>query len=255
MLFRSLTDGGLAIVETAQGKSIFRVASTPNQRRDDLFVPIHWTDQTSSGGRTGLLPARACDPVSGQPGFKNTPAAITAYTPEWRGFLVSRRIPAKPDCIFWTRVRTTHGWITELAGDGDANAMLAMLPAGQTVDMIDARRGGIRSAVIVDGHLEAALFIARVGQLPPRDWLAAQLDAASPSAVEILAGRPATRALDRGPIICVCFDVGMTTIIDAIAAQTLTSVEAVGKAISAGTNCGSCRPAIARLFQKESVDA
>ena len=74
---------------------------------------------------------------------------------------------------------------------------------------------------------------------------------------KVLAGRPAVALPDRGPVICVCFDVGLTTIIDAIAAQTLTSVEAVGKAINAGTNCGSCRPAIARLLAtgKESLHA
>jgi assimilatory nitrate reductase catalytic subunit len=46
----------------------------------------------------------------------------------------------------------------------------------------------------------------------------------------------------------VCFDVGMKTILDAVATQSLLSVEAVGQALSAGTNCGSCRPAIQRLI-------
>ncbi len=45
-----------------------------------------------------------------------------------------------------------------------------------------------------------------------------------------------------------CFDVGTRTIVEAIASQRLLSVEAVGKALSAGTNCGSCKPAIQRLI-------
>ena len=40
----------------------------------------------------------------------------------------------------------------------------------------------------------------------------------------------------------------MTTILEAIAGQSLMTVEAVGAALSAGTNCGSCRPAIRRLI-------
>ena len=40
----------------------------------------------------------------------------------------------------------------------------------------------------------------------------------------------------------------MKTIVEAIGSQGLMSVEAVGKALSAGTNCGSCRPAIQRLI-------
>jgi assimilatory nitrate reductase catalytic subunit len=250
-----LTDGGFAQVETARGKSIFRVAYSSNQRRDDLFVPIHWTDQTNGGGRAGRLPGPDRDPHSGQPGFKNTPATIAPHQPLWRGFLVSRDRPAAPDCDYWTRIRTTHGWITELAGQSDARMLTDLLPAGERVEMIDAHRGVVRSAVIVDGRLEAALFLSRDGGLPPRDWLAGQLGEVDPDAFEILAGRPATPTPDRGPVICVCFDVGLITIIDTIAAQTLTSVEAVGKELGAGTNCGSCRPAIAQLLQKESVDA
>ncbi len=95
------------------------------------------------------------------------------------------------------------------------------------------------------------MFIARDGGLPPREWLIEQLGGEGASTIELLAGRPATPQADRGPIICVCFDVGMTTILDSIRADTLTTVEAVGAALNAGTNCGSCRPAIARLLQIE----
>lgn len=37
--------------------------------------------------------------------------------------------------------------------------------------------------------------------------------------------------------------------------QSLTSVDAIGDALSAGTNCGSCRPAIAQILaQVESEE-
>lgn len=242
-----LEQGGLARVETEAGTSIFRVALTPNQRRQDLFVPIHWTDQTSSGGRTGLLPGNARDPLSGQPGFKNTPARIKPFLAQWCGFLITRENSFEPRCDYWTRIRTASGWLTELAGEGDAAALLKLLPEGERVEIVDARRCSIRASVVSSGRLEAALFIARDG-LPSRDWLIAQLGEEGASPVELLAGRPAAPLPDRGTIVCACFDVGMKTIVETIAQQALTSVEAVGKAISAGTNCGSCRPAIARLF-------
>ena len=66
--------------------------------------------------------------------------------------------------------------------------------------------------------------------------------------------RPATPAPDRGPIVCVCFDVGLNTLLAAITGQRLVTVEAVGAALHAGTNCGSCRPAIAKLLPvQESI--
>ena len=250
-----LVDGGLARVATAQGSSIFRVAAVPDQRRRELFVPIHWTDRTSAGGRTGLLPGRDRDPVSGQPGFKNTPATISAYKAEWTGFLLTRDPPATPDCAYWTRIRTAHGWLTELAGNGDPAALVALLPAGERAEMIDVRRGVVRAAILADGRLEAALFVSRTAALPSREWLVGQLDADTTSSMELLAGRPATPAPDRGAIVCVCFDVGLKTIVAAIAEQSLVSVDAVGAALNAGTNCGSCRPAIAALLDQRKVPA
>lgn len=250
-----LADGGLARVETAAGASLFRVTGSENQRRQELFVPIHWTDQTSSGGRTGFLPGQDRDPVSGQPGFKNTPARITPYRAEWRGFIVSRHRPRSPECTYWTYVRAARGWLTELAGEGDPAALTVLLPEGERVEMIDARRGNIRSSVLADGRLQAALFVARTGELPEREWLLGQLGEPGASPVELLAGRSAAPAPDCGPIVCACFDIGIKTIVDAIASQALTSVEAVGKAINAGTNCGSCRPAISRLFAPEKDPA
>jgi assimilatory nitrate reductase catalytic subunit len=248
-----LTDGGLVHVETASGKSVFRVSSSASQRRRDLFVPIHWTDQTSGGGRAGLLPAQDRDPISGQPGFKNTPATIRPIKPDWTGFLITRTLETAPDCFYWTKIKTPAGWLLELAGMGDADAILALLPTGDHAEVRDAKRGIIRAVAMRGEQIEAALFITRDNSLPSRDWLISQLAAPEASTIELLAGRPATPQPERGPIICVCFDIGMNAIIAAIKDQSLLSVEAVGTAINAGTNCGSCRPAIAKLLpaQKE----
>jgi assimilatory nitrate reductase catalytic subunit len=252
-----LTDGGFAQVETAAGQSIFRVATTASQRRHDLFVPIHWTDRSSGGGRTGLLPENDRDPHSGQPGFKNTPAIIVPWQPDWTGFLVTRGAPATPDCTYWTQVRCAQGWLVELAGTGEADLLMKALPAGDHIEMRDAKRGTIRAALLSEGRLDAALFVTQSGDLPPRDWLVAQLGGSEAVPIELLAGRPATSVPDRGPIVCACFDVGLRTIVDAIADRALTSVAAVGTALGAGTNCGSCRPAIARILEqaKEPVNA
>jgi assimilatory nitrate reductase catalytic subunit len=247
-----LADGGLAEVSTAQGKSVFRVSSSLNQRRSELCVPIHWTDQTSGGGRAGMLPSKLRDPVSGQPGFKNTPAAIRPIIPEWTGFLIARTLPMPPDCVYWTKIKTPAGWLYELAGTGDAEGLLSLLPPGDLAEMRDARRGVIRAVSLRNGQIDAALFIARDTSLPSRDWLISQLAAPEASTMELLAGRPAIALPDRGAIICVCFDVGLRTIIDTIVAEKLTNVEAVGAALNAGTNCGSCRPAIARLLAEQA---
>ena len=64
----------------------------------------------------------------------------------------------------------------------------------------------------------------------------------------VLAGVPLSGAPDEGPMICACHAVGRVKIEQAVAAMGEPSVEAIGAATKAGTNCGSCRPEIARLI-------
>jgi assimilatory nitrate reductase catalytic subunit len=251
-----LDENDLARVETAQGFSLFRVSLSAGQRRGEAFVPIHWTDVMASGGRAGRLAGSANDPFSGQPGFKATPANIRKVTPAWRGFLVSRDPIAVPNCLWWSRAKQRGGWLYEFAGLMAAGDEIApLLPAGDRAEAIDARRGSTRIAVLdSNGRLSAAFFSSSQGVLPSREWIAAELESeAAASPVALLAGRPAAGSPDRGPILCVCFDVGMKTIINAISEQCLASVAEVGAALQAGTNCGSCRPAIARLIESKEL--
>jgi NAD(P)H-nitrite reductase large subunit len=54
--------------------------------------------------------------------------------------------------------------------------------------------------------------------------------------------------VDAGAMICACLKVGSRAIETAITAGAC-SIEAVGTATGAGTNCGSCRPELARMIQ------
>jgi assimilatory nitrate reductase catalytic subunit len=249
-----IVEGDLARVATPQGESLFRAQLNPGQRPGEIFTPIHWTDRQSTGGRTGLLARALTDPHSGQPGFKSAPARIERFAPAWRGFLVAVEEPPPARLAYATRVRVAGGWLVEFAGEGDpARAVEQLLPPGARVETADAARGSYRVAVLAGGRLSAALYITRDGALPSRDWLAEQLGEAGAQPLELLAGRPSAPRPDRGPIVCACFDVGLNTILSAIATQSLTSVEAVGGALRAGTNCGSCRPAIQNLLAREAA--
>lgn len=251
---RGIGEGDLARVSTPQGESIFRAKIENGQRRGELFTPIHWTDQTARGGRTGLLPRPLVDVHSGQPAFKQTPAQVERLETEWRGFaILTDTLPPLPNCLWATRIAVPAGHLVELAGNGDPAILEAMLPKGERLETTDHARGTRRIAILVDGRLGAALFTTRTGQLPARDWLVAQLtqDEASPM---ILAGRGPGPSIDRGAIVCVCFDVGVRAIIAAIKDQQLGDVAAIGKALGAGTNCGSCRPALAKLLADTDED-
>ncbi|HEX9805349.1 MAG TPA: (2Fe-2S)-binding protein, partial [Alteraurantiacibacter sp.] len=117
-------------------------------------------------------------------------------------------------------------------------------------EVSDMMRGMRRISVTApDGALLAALYATRAGRLPERDWIARQFAAQDASPVELLAGRPSAPQPDRGPLVCLCHDVGENELLAAAEAGAET-VAAIGAATCAGTNCGSCRPIIARLLQE-----
>ena len=243
-----IAEGDIVRVATPQGASLFRARSSEGQRPGEVFVPIHWTDRQASGGRAGLLPRDLTDPHSGQPGFKATPARVEKVALGWRGFLITRGdAPVFPPALWTTRVTVPGGALYELAGEGDAAALEACLPRGQRIEAVDRARGGWRVAILAKDRLAAVLFVTATGELPDRDWLIAQLDAAQVGPA-LLAGRAPGARVDRGAVVCVCYDVGLRTIIAAIADQSLADVAAIGQALGAGTNCGSCRPALARIL-------
>ena len=248
-----IPDGGLARVMTASGTSVFRVRVSDAQGAGQVFVPMHWSDAMASGGRGNLLPDQSVDPVSGQPGFKDNACRIEPVSSEWRAFLLRRDAIVPQGLVWWSRSAVPAGWLYELAGDGAVDAD-AWLPSGERVEAVDLARGMRRLAKIDHGgRLEAALYVTRSGQLPAREWISGQLGTSGAAIPELLAARPSAPAPDRGPVVCVCHGIGVRQIIAAMN-DGAGSVAEIGRICGAGTNCGSCRPALARMLREVAYD-
>ena len=113
--------------------------------------------------------------------------------------------------------------------------------------VVDRARSTVRVALIAEGRVQAALFAGPEPVAVSREHLASHLVSAG---LETLAGQPAAGRPGPGATLCSCFCIGVNRIVEAVLAQDLLSVEAVGAAIGAGTNCGSCRPEIASLLRR-----
>ena len=258
-----VTEQGLAHVQTALGKTVLRVRINEDQRPGMMFAPIHWNDQFASEAIVGSLIPPVTDPVSGQPEFKCTPASICAAEFRWSGLLLSRA-QISPDRIgFWSRRAGDGCHIYRLAGNDDPahadewvrNTFGAAL-AGGNVEYQDRGRGVYRAAHIGQNGIEACLFIGPGNILPDSDWLESLFSETAMSAdarAAILHGRPAGRSCGSGPMVCACYNVGQKTITNAIITQGLETVAAVGAAVQAGANCGSCRPEIQALLNSITV--
>ena len=257
-----LIAGSLAKVETPWGLALLRVAATSNQRRGELFMPMHWSDANAANAVVGRLANPTTDPVSGQPELKHSPARIEPYKPLWRGYLISRDGIAPVGVPYWTRIAVTGGSVIELAGDtlpadpSDwASTLMGAISGDDMIEYQDSGRCLYRWARLVDGRLAACLFIARadasVHALPPRSWLVDLLafDALSQGMRDaLLIGRPSSGGFDPGPTVCSCFGVSVRTLVATIESGAATTVEAIGGLLKAGTNCGSCVSELRQLI-------
>ncbi|WP_197922503.1 nitrate reductase [Thiosulfatihalobacter marinus] len=240
----------LARVSNQHGHAVLRVLITDRLRPGTVFAPIHWTSETASAGRIGTLVPPRTDPVSGQPDSKSAMVSIAPYAPEWYGFAVSST-PLAPKTDYWANARHSSGWRSELAGlqtpDNweDFARALFDAPGAQVSSVIDPTRSTTRIALHDNGALIGALYTAPEPVAVARAHISALLRTPGAAA---LAGRPGQDQPDPGATVCACFNVGVNTIIAAITQQNLLSVDEIGTALQAGSNCGSCRPELAALL-------
>ena len=126
-------------------------------------------------------------------------------------------------------------------------------PDREWLEFVDVGTGRYRGAVLVDGRLLASLFVSPTHELPPRNWLAGLFAVQELGAAErasLLVGRPGGGQRDCGRIVCACFGVGLNTLTAAIRERGLTTPEAIGATLKAGTNCGSCVPELRQLIAR-----
>jgi len=251
--------GTVVEVESAWGRARVRARVSPGQQPGCVFVPIHWTGQNSAAGRIGAVVNAARDPVSGQPEYKHTPVRVRAWAAAWYGFILSREALDLAGLAYWCRVRERGLWRYEIAGRAPGTlgrAVMAQLLGfdsgrDEWTEYSDLAAGRYRAARLRDGRLEACGFVAPAPSIAGHRGVLRGLfgqDALSPpERMAVLAGRAGGRAAE-GPQVCACFGVGRETLVSAIRARHLTSVAAVGAALKAGTNCGSCVPELQRIL-------
>jgi assimilatory nitrate reductase catalytic subunit len=105
VLALGVREGELARVRTRWGSMVARVRTSGEIARGTVFVPMHWNDVYASEARVGALVNPAVDPISGEPEFKHTPAAVEPFPVEWHGVLFARRPIATGDADWWALVR------------------------------------------------------------------------------------------------------------------------------------------------------
>ncbi|WP_341896377.1 nitrate reductase [Ferrovibrio terrae] len=254
-----ITAATLAVLQNDRASIVVRALVSEDQKRGTVFVPLHWTDQFSGKARVDALVNPVTDPVSGQPELKFTAVAARPYAAAWYGFAVMAAAPGEIATGYWAKAKAKDGWRVELADTvlpqdwtTFARALFGLDEASE-IDLLayhDTAAAHHRFAAFRGEHLIGALFVAPEPVAVSRGWAAEQLGrtAATPGErMRLLAGRAGASQPDRGAQVCACFDVGAGQIAAAVTGGCHT-VEAVGTALQAGTNCGSCRSEIRRII-------
>jgi assimilatory nitrate reductase catalytic subunit len=247
--------GAIARLASTYGEMLARVQLSADQRRGSVFVPIHWNDTLASRGRADALVNPATDPISGQPEFKHTPVRVEAYAPPWHAFLLSRE-PIVFAADYQVKVKGEGYWRYEIAGEASPAAWPAqarewLSADGEWLEFEDAKGGRYRAARIESGRLSACIFVGPTHELPVRAWLQAlftQEQLRAEDRFSLLSGRAPAGTIAEGPIVCSCFGVGRERITAAIRRDGLSTPQAIGAKLRAGTNCGSCIPELKALI-------
>ena len=120
----------------------------------------------------------------------------------------------------------------------------------ELAEYFDEPRSSYRLAVFSGGRLVGCLFIGTADAAPQWDTVKTLFEAESVGDAQrraLLSGKSTDGLADVGPVVCVCFGVGLNIIRAAIESGAAANVEEIGTALRAGTNCGSCVPELRRM--------
>ncbi|THV10002.1 nitrate reductase [Rhizobium rhizophilum] len=260
---QQIRDADLVKVSDDKGHFILvRALLTERQARGSIFVPMHWTDETASRARVDALVPPDVDPISGQPALKQARVSLARHAPAFHAFLVATERPRILPFEYWAIAKADGGYRLELAGDEPENGFEAWLNQAlgldEDIEIVryrDMAAGDCRILALRGTRLMAAFFASRSPVAVSRQWAVDQMliehdDAKARS--RLVAGRPGAGQPDKGAIVCSCFSVGAMEISHAVG-QGCRSMDAIGQLLSAGTNCGSCRPEIRRIIDAQAL--
>lgn len=250
----NIDDQQIAQLQNLGATFIGRVHYSEQQRLGEIFTPIHWNDNFSSSAIASALVHPITDAICGQPEFKHSPVKISPLNAVWSGYLIADKA-LKITTAYWTKVRVKSG-VKYILTDTkplpkDENFLKVLLPdIDDWIIMKDDQGESLRIAGFQNNKL-LCFFNASVNlhEKYVTTFIEEQLnqEQSVSSRFKLLAGIDSD-AEDVGAIVCTCFQVGENSIKSVLESGDCDSVEALGKKLKCGTNCGSCIPELKAYF-------
>ena len=249
-----LKSADLVEISGTASKSIVRVLISSTIQNGQGFQPMHWNSAFASHGLANANTAPNVDPISGQPALKSSTVTIAKKIVAWHGCGVAINAP-ELQTTYWAKSPLAQGVAFECADESvpeDWLVFIARLTSTEGLEVstvLSGDRSSFRCVAGMNGKLSFAFFASAQPVEVSRAWLHQQLGSEY-KAVQILAGRPGTGAVDNGPIVCSCNMVGRNMIQRAAYAIQGASLTAICEKTNAGMGCGSCRPEVQRIMDE-----
>lgn len=258
-LLVKLTASHKAPDSQAQDYCLLTAMFDKQQRRGELFAPMHWNEEYSSHANVNRLVARAYDPISGQPELKSAAVAVTPFpVAQWATILtrtpIARARLVELPC-YWLKQVLPDGYCYEFAFHKTAVNHENWLKT-----LIHAEHDLVR---LSQPSLSGWLTHGSNGEISNLSWLSTQriennlnwfshlLQATTLTELDWIQALKLTPSDDfcQGRLICSCYQVRENAIKQAIA-EGANSVSALGLQLKCGTNCGSCKSELSALINQ-----
>ncbi len=255
-----IEDKSLVRLVSPLGQVLLKAKLSRAVAPDNVFAPIHWTQQFANASVVSNLIPQVVDPLSGQPESKHAQVRLEAVADISYGLVISAVPLTLSDCLYWCQVPSEQGYHYEVVwpkGQTQATlkAMDLKLPdqshdVAEWLEYSNPITQQIRLAKVVNQRLSLLVYAHPQPESIMADWLISQLAINTTLSMQdrlaILVGTPANIE-EKGEIICSCFQVGSKQIEKAIASG-VCSVDELGGKLKCGTNCGSCLPELKRFI-------
>lgn len=270
----NITDGQLVKLSSSVSKQscILHAKLDNDQRRGEVFAPMHWNAEFGSHCSINRLYASVADPISGQPELKHGAVAIEALSFKQYLAVLCRKDVSVADVSgvsdYCLKQRVQGGYVYSLAFDHqpvDWFSILALF-AQDVSSLISITLPKVscwlqqqpeqqNTQQSKQQNFQELQLVAWLADKPIESnpqWYQHLLQSSFEEGRDLLRISSMTPSDEflLGKIVCSCFEVREKSIHKAID-DGCKSVEDIAAKLKCGTNCGSCKTELSNLLMGE----
>jgi len=229
-----------------------------NQRRGEVFAPIHWSASNASSANITALYTDANDRISGQPELKHAAVKLQKVSYQHYGQLFIQQ-DLKVELLreyfdYFVSSPVDKGQLVFFATDQEPatikrNLQLQLPLYDEWVGASDLNLTS--SCAMRQGVMSLIMFVSTNNIDVDPSWINSFLNSENITSEQLhgLLSLQPEEQFKQGKLVCSCFKVGENTIIDAIK-DGYHSVDSLGRELQCGTNCGSCKSELSQMVKQ-----